>query len=268
MGRLDDAWTKYHWAQKHAQLFIEEAAAKSGDDLFDIETEYDSETGWRRCRVSGPKEPLSDLPARAFDVLSNYRTSLDYAAFQAFLASGGLENEKAAKNVYFPIAVLPENWDEKKFKWLTPDLVTVIKAIQPCFRTDEGGRALADLSHFSSLDKHRKASVMGTLTAASVSMRMDLPAGGPGDVKFEYEQVRGPMSIEGAELLRWRITRDGVPQTMEMLYGPDVEVFARYDYRIDVSLSQGDRVCSAFSAIGDAVQDALTRIDKALEPAA
>ena len=111
------------------------------------------------------RDPKNPLPIFQHGLSTCYRITghrWTTAAFQAFLASGGLEDEKAARGVYFPITLLPEKWDEKKLKWLTSDLMSVIEpASARASAKTTAARALADLAHFSSLDKHRKASANG-----------------------------------------------------------------------------------------------------------
>jgi hypothetical protein len=106
---------------------------------------------------------------------------------------------------------------------------------------------------------------MGVLTAAGIEMRLNLPGGGPGPADFEHEIFAGPFPVDGAELLRWRIMREGIPQTMKMLYGPDAEVYAEYGVTLTVSLSRGERVCCDFSEIGDEIQAILEKLDRALD---
>jgi len=263
-GPLANAWAKWRWAQQNVKLFIDETAAQSQPTPYEIVDDHDRETGWHHLRAVRTGAPVSVLPLRAGNILTDYRAALDYLAFQLFLASGGDPQGRDAERIYYPIATEEKDWPSQRggmLKGVTDALAARVKPTQPCFRNDSGGRALADLAFFSRPDKHRELNVMGTLTAARIEMTLHLPGGGPGPVDFEHEVTAGPRPIENTELLRWRIMRDGVPQTMTMLYGPETKVYVEYRTALDISLSHRDRVCCHFSEIGEEVRRILEDFD-------
>ena len=265
MTVLADAWAKFDRANQHARSFVEHAAAQAQSRPYMITVDDEPETGWHICRAVRTGQPLVQLPLIAGDLFTNYRTTLDYIAYQMFLVSGNPPTDKRADRVYYPITTKPEDWPSQRNRFLngiTDDFAATVKETQPCFRNDPGGSALADLAFFSRPDKHKHLTIMGTLTAAQVHVTLHTPGGGPGLVDLEQVVTTVPRPIDNAELMRWRITRNGVPQTMAMLFGPHPDVYAEYNVAFDISLSHGDRVCCHFSEIGEEVR----RILELFEP--
>jgi hypothetical protein len=232
-------------------------------------TEHDTDTGWHITRAVRTDQSIDVFVLTASDVLSNYKTALDYVAYQLFIASGGDPESRGAEKIYYPIAATAEAWSAQRsglIKGVNDALADHVKATQPCYRSDPGVRPLLDLAFFTRPDKHRELLSMGMLTGAKIKLVFEVPDDLPTGAEIEQFASEGVRPIENAELYRWRIMRNGVPQTMAMLFGGETKVPVNYDVAFEISLSYGDRVCAPFSEIGEEVRRIIEQFEIILNP--
>jgi hypothetical protein len=254
MGVLDGARAKLGRANDHIEAFKVRAGTGPERSAYTVTVDDSGEDGWHILRAVATGQSLTELSLIAGDVLGNYRAAIDYVAFQLYLASGGDPDTRDATSIYYPVAMRPEDWLSQRGRFLrgvADDLAELVKPTQPCFRGDLGGRALADLAYFSRPDKHREPVAMGILSGSGIGLTFDFPGPLPPDAILERVHPVGDRPIDNAEIHRWRILRQGMPQTMTMLFGVAVNV--QYHYALDIALSHGPRVCCALPVIGEEV---------------
>jgi hypothetical protein len=167
-ARFDDAWLKWSWAVLHGEsLYSKIFGAEKDESEWGVgtETQFDAKTNRISVRIKTINEAPKRWGLELGDVLHNYRSALDSAAWAAVSrgASGSTLTPDQILHVAFPINRDPNierltTASLKLIPGVTPADMEVIKGAQP-YNVAKPHRArahLAVLIEQNNLDKHKR----------------------------------------------------------------------------------------------------------------
>ncbi len=250
MADLTDACEKAGWARHHYDTLWPEIDAFQKRDEHRITVDADADAGEYVFRVFDLPTPDRDWGLRIGDCLHNARAALDYLMVRLYAIGTG-EDPKDIKAIQFPVCDSPGAFAGSRtvqdFRACAPlrGYLARVEELQPFNRGNAAiwpvssplspsGRkspvpeALADLSRWDNIDKHRV--IHATLLSGAVNLIAN-PRCPPGFTLTHRSNTFDPLE-DGAEIGRWRFETP-LPSAWE-----PSEVDVKRHFPLEVSLDQ------------------------------
>jgi len=168
MHPLDGVRIKINRANEHIAEYWSELQTFRKTNPYSVREDIDTQSGNKvwivNSKITTP--PLS-LSAIIGDAIHNFRSTLDYLAWQLVIANGGIPDSITA----FPICTKSSQWGraQRKLQGMNYRAKAIIKSEQPCFSNHFYRRQwFTWLEELDIMDKHKYIQITQTATGGGL----------------------------------------------------------------------------------------------------